>query len=100
MTEDNARGFIRHVVFFSAKDPADLPEIIAGLSILKNIPHSQAFEVVENRKADLYGNDVDVIVYAEFADEAAFHAYKAHPLYNESTSRVRPMRDMRIAADF
>lgn len=99
-SQDSARGFIRHVVFFSAKDAADLPEIMDGLSILKDIPHSQLFEIVQNRKADLFGNDADIVVYAEFATEADFHAYKAHPLYQESIRRVRPLRDMRIAADF
>ncbi len=100
MTDDSARGFIRHVVFFSAKDQADVPKIMDGLSILKDIPHTQTFEIVQNRKADLFGNEADVIVYVEFANEAEFHAYKAHPLYEESIRRVRPLRDMRVAADF
>ena len=30
----------------------------------------------------------------------ALAAYKAHPLYEESIRRVRPLRDQRIAADF
>ncbi|HCQ59986.1 MAG TPA: stress responsive protein, partial [Sulfitobacter sp.] len=34
------RNFIRHVVFFSAKDPKDLPTIVAGLWKLADIPHS------------------------------------------------------------
>ncbi len=33
------RSFIRHIVFFSAAYKADIPRIIEGLSILKDIPH-------------------------------------------------------------
>jgi len=42
---------------------------------------------------------VDVVVYGEFADEAALAAYKAHPTYAEATKRVRPLRELRYAAD-
>ena len=89
---------IRHIVFFSAKDRKDLPEILDGLRLLGTIPHVDHFEVTRNSKVDLFGNDVDVVVYGEFADEAALAAYKAHPTYNEATRRVRPLRDMRFAA--
>lgn len=91
---------IRHIVFFTAKDKADLGRIVEGLQLLGQIPHSEHFEVVRNSKVDQYGNDVDVIVYAEFADEAALAAYKAHPIYAEATRRVRPLRELRFAADF
>jgi len=91
---------IRHIVFFTAKDKADLGRIVEGLQLLGQIPHSEHFEVVRNSKVDKYGNDVDVIVYAEFADEAALAAYKAHPIYAEATRRVRPLRELRFAADF
>ena len=92
---------IRHIVFFSAANPADLEVIREGLSILADIPHSQHFEVGRNLQTDaLSGDSVDFVVYAEFADEASLEAYKAHPLYQESIARVRPLREMRIAADF
>jgi hypothetical protein len=91
---------IRHIVFFTAKDKADLDQIVEGLELLGQIPHSEHFEVVRNSKVDQIGNDVDVIVYAEFADEAALAAYKAHPTYAEATKRVRPLRELRHAADF
>ena len=90
---------IRHIVFFTARDRGDLPVIIEGLKLLGTIPHSQHFEVTENTRVDQIGNDVDVVVYAEFADAAALAAYKAHPTYAEATRRVRPLREMRLAAD-
>ena len=89
---------IRHIVFFTAK-PENLDAVVEGLSLLGEIPHAQHFEVTRNDKIDLFGNDVDVVVYAEFADEAALAAYKAHPLYAEATRRVRPLREFRYAAD-
>ena len=96
----SARPPIRHVVFFSAKDRADLPTIIAGLNKLSGIPHADVFEVRENTRDDVLSGEVDVIVYAEFASLEALTAYKAHPLYFESIDIVRPLRDIRIAADF
>jgi hypothetical protein len=91
---------IRHIVFFTAKSRRDLPAILDGLRLLGTIPGSSHFEVAENRKVDQIGNEVDVVVYAEFESEAALKAYKAHPTYAEATRRVRPLREMRLAADF
>jgi hypothetical protein len=90
---------IRHIVFFTARDPKDLGEIVEGLERLGTIPHALHFEVSRNAKVDQIGNDVDVVVYIEFEDEAALAAYKAHPTYAEVTKRVRPLRDLRLAAD-
>ncbi len=91
---------IRHIVFFSAKDKADIPAILAGLRELGKIPHSDVFEVRENTKADAWSREVDVIVYGEFKDDAALAAYKADPIYAHAITVVKPLRDMRIAADF
>ncbi|MCZ0813383.1 MAG: Dabb family protein [Pseudomonadota bacterium] len=91
---------IRHIVFFTARDAADLTEIETGLNLLSGIPHARHFEVRPNLRADLLSNaDVDFVVYAEFDSEADLAAYKAHPLYQASIDRVRPLRDTRIAAD-
>ena len=92
---------IRHIVFFSAKRPEDVDAIREGLMMLRDIPHSQHFEVGRNLQSDtISGPEIDVVVYAEFADEAALAAYKAHPTYEACIARVRPMREVRIAADF
>jgi hypothetical protein len=90
---------IRHIVFFSLKDPAEIDLAIARLRELATIPGSSHFEVTRNAKADLYGNDVDLVVYAEFPDIEALRAYKRHPTYAETTRIVRPMRELRFAAD-
>ncbi len=94
------RPAIRHVVFFSAKDKADLPRIVEGLSLLGRIPDADCFEVRQNTRNDTLSGEVDVVVYAEFASAEALAAYKAHPLYQQSIDIVRPLRDLRIAADF
>lgn len=90
---------IRHIVLFSAKDAANLPTIIEGLRLLAGTHEAQHFEVSENLKRDGIGNEIDVVVYAEFADEAALARYKAHPLYQEAIRIVRPLRERRIAVD-
>jgi hypothetical protein len=91
---------IRHIVFFSAKTPANLDAIVEGLSILATIPHARRLEVGRNAKTDPLSDEIDVVVYGEFDDEAALTAYKAHPTYQESIRRVRPLRELRIAAHF
>jgi hypothetical protein len=90
---------IRHIVFFTAKSANDLDAICEGLDLLGTIPHSQHFEVLRNTKVDQISNEVDVVVYGEFADEAALAAYKSHPIYAEATRRVRPLRELRLSAD-
>lgn len=94
------RPTLRHVVFFSAKDKVDIPKIVTGLQLLADIPHSQVFEVRQNTQSDVLSSEIDVVVYAEFANDADLAAYKADPLYQASIAAVRPLRDMRIAADF
>jgi hypothetical protein len=90
---------IRHIVFFTA--PAEnLEQVRAGLSILTAIPHARLLEIGTNVKTDQLGTDVDLVVYGEFDDEAALAAYKAHPDYQRSIDLVRPIRDMRMAADY
>lgn len=91
---------IRHIVMFSCKDVADRDAIHQGLSILRDIPHALRLDVAINEKIDQIANDIDVIVYGEFESVEALRAYKAHPLYDESIRRVRPLRDMRVAADY
>ncbi|MDC7682842.1 Dabb family protein [Asticcacaulis sp. BYS171W] len=91
---------LRHIVMFSCKDTQSRDDIRKGLSILTGIPHAQKLEVAFNEKVDQLGNDIEVVVYGEFADVEALRAYKAHPLYQESIDRVRPIRELRVAADY
>lgn len=92
---------IRHIVFFSAKEGHSIDEVREGLMMLAKIPHADHFEVGRNLQTDTISPDAPhVVVYAEFADEAALAAFKAHPTYDACTAHVRPMREMRIAADF
>jgi hypothetical protein len=96
----SSRPAIRHVVFFSAKNKDDVSRITDGLSLLSQIPHSEVFEVRQNTRDDQLSGEVDVVVYAEFASAEALAAYKAHPIYQQSIDVVRPLRELRIAADF
>ena len=92
---------IRHIVFFSAADGQSVDAVREGLMMLAAIPHADHFEVGRNLQTDKISAEApDLVVYAEFADEAALAAFKAHPTYAACTAHVRPMREMRIAADF
>jgi len=90
---------IRHIVFFRAKFREDLEAIRQGLQRLGSIPQSTVFEVTLNSKVDPLSDEIDVVVYAEFADQEALEAYKAHPTYAETTRAIRPMRELRFSAD-
>ena len=90
---------IRHVVYFSVRSEADRDQVLSGLRLLEANPHALHLEVGENLKLDSLGNEIDFVVYGEFADEAALEAFKAHPVYEASIAMVRPIRDLRIAAD-
>ena len=90
---------IRHIVFFTVS-PENLEAVRAGLSILTEIPHANRLEIGSNVKTDGFHRDIDLVVYGEFEDAAALAAYKAHPLYEESIRRVKPLREQRYAADY
>ena len=91
---------IRHIVFFSARDPRDRARVEEGLQMLSATPYARHFEIGRNLNRDTISEPVDFVVYAEFDDEAALAAYKADPLYQRSIDVVRPLRELRIAADF
>lgn len=92
---------IRHIVFFTAKDKADIDRMRQGLLTLKDIPTARHFEIGINGRHDALSPDaVDLIVYAEFDGPEQLAAYKAHPLYQKSIELVRPLRDQRVAADY
>ncbi|WP_027515835.1 Dabb family protein [Bradyrhizobium sp. WSM1417] len=91
---------IRHIELFTAKEKANIDQIVEGLSVLTAIPHARRLEIARNRKTDQIGNDVDVVVYGEFDNETELAAYKAHELYQDSIKRVRPLRQLRFAADY
>lgn len=91
---------IRHIVFFTVKRAEDLETVQRLPGRLGEIPHALAFEVAANARIDPIGDAADIVVYGEFADEAALAAWKAHPLYDETTQAVRPLRELRWSADF
>lgn len=92
-------ALIRHIVFFSVRPDQDVETVRSGLLELGRIPHSRLFEVTLNSKVDPMCDRIDIVVYAEFEDAAALAAYKAHPIYAETTNKVRPMRELRFSAD-
>ena len=90
---------IRHIVFFSVKPGEDVRSVRDALSALGTIPQSTVFEVTVNTKVDPISDEIDIVVYGEFPDQAALSAYKSHPTYAETTRRVRPRRELRFSAD-
>jgi len=91
---------IRHIVFFTAINNDNIESIRKGLQMLTGIPYAQHLEISLNRKSDQNSKDIDVVVYGEFANDAALAAYKAHETYAESIRRVKPLRELRFAVDY
>jgi quinol monooxygenase YgiN len=90
---------IRHIVFFTAKRQEDLDTIFTALKTLETIEGNWTLTVRRNEKIDQIGNDIDIVVYGEFPDEASLELYKSDPVYHMSTKTVRPLRDKRYAVD-
>ncbi len=42
---------------------------------------------------------MDFFFFGDFASAEALAAYKAHPIYSETTAVVRPLREVRVSAD-
>ena len=92
---------IRHIVLFTAREEKDKDAVYKGLSILKDIPHCLHLEVSLNNRHDPISQiSPDVIVYGEFASDEQLEKFKQHELYQQSINIVRPLREMRISADF
>ena len=91
---------IRHIVLFTVPHDGNIDSVREGLQILTRIPHAQRLEIALNRKSDPTSKEVDVVVYGEIPDADTLAAYKAHDLYAESIRRVKPLREMRLAADY
>ena len=91
---------IRHIVMFSVKDTADVPFILDTLRGYASIPGVEALEVERNERRDAWSNEMDLVLHATFRDRAALEAYKRHPIYERGTKAVRPLRELRFAADF
>lgn len=100
IVQPECKALIRHIVFFTVPDPADLNAVLDGLSILTGIAHARRLEIGTNLRTDRFDGRIDVVVYGEFDDEAALAAYHAHPLYQASIDRVKPLRGERHAADY
>lgn len=90
---------IRHIVLFTAKSPDLIDDVYRGLKQLETIEGNWLLRVTKNNKIDQIANDIDVVVYGEFPDEAAIKTYKSHPTYENAIKIVRPIRDQRYAVD-
>ena len=81
-----------------ARDMEPLAELLAR-EHGKTIPDAKGdiqrgVEVIE------FSCGVPHLMKGEFTDAAALAAYKAHPAYQASIDRVRPLRGLRISADY
>lgn len=92
---------LRHIVIFTIREKKDHDTVYEGLSILKGIPDCLHLEIGKNIRHDPVSQaSPEFIVYGEFESEEQLALFKGHELYEKSISIVRPLRDMRVAADY
>jgi hypothetical protein len=76
------QGTIRHMAIFTLPYAADAPEAMKfledGRAILSAIPRVEAFEVLRQVSPK---NEYQYGFSMEFADQAAYDAYNAHPAH-------------------
>ncbi|MEM6615633.1 MAG: Dabb family protein [Pseudomonadota bacterium] len=90
---------IRHIVLFSATAEEHIDTIVETLSGYSAIPEVRDLAVSRNLKMDSLSNEFDVVLRVSFATRDDLKAYKAHPIYEEGTRIVRPLRDQRVVVD-
>lgn len=93
-------AMIRHIVMFGARAPEHVDEIVRTLSGYGAIEDVETIEVRRSEKLDPGADEVDVVLHATFASREALARYKAHPIYEAGTARVRPLRTIRHVADY
>lgn len=95
---------IRHVVAWkiASMDAAEHAEHAATVkskleSLPAVIPEIQAFEVGANALA---GDNFDLVLISDFADEAALQRYIEHPVHQDVAAYIRSVVGGRAAVDF
>jgi hypothetical protein len=89
--------------YFLALILAKKDRLLIGLKKLEALVDedlAEKLEVKENLKLDTYSQECDVIVYGEFLSHDQLDKFKAHSIYQDCIKVVRPIRDLRIVADF
>lgn len=87
-------------MFFGVTDPAKIDHVLAILRGYADIPGVERLHAERNLKCDAWSNDVDIVLDITFPSRAALEAYRAHPIYRAGTAAIRPLRTIRIAADY
>lgn len=97
---------IKHVVAWRFKDEAlgvpkaqNLQRAKAALEALRDlVPGIVHLEVGLDIGADR--DPWDIVIYSEFADREALHAYQVHPEHVKVAELVGEMREARAAVDY
>ena len=93
----------RHVLLLTMRDDADDAQVDALVDALRSLP-AQIPEIVSyraGRDLGLRDDTADVAIVGEYADEAAWRAYLAHPAHRAVvTDHVEPLVAHRQSVQF
>lgn len=93
----------RHVLLLTMRDDADDTQVNALVDALRSLP-AQIPEIVSyrtGRDLGLRDDTADVAIVGEYADEAAWRAYLAHPTHRAVvTDHVEPLVAHRQSVQF
>ncbi|AHA27423.1 hypothetical protein lam_039 [Candidatus Liberibacter americanus str. Sao Paulo] len=80
--------------------PENYDAVRSGLAILVGIPYARRIEIGDNLHFDHWSKEISLVVYGEFDSQQSLDAFKKHPLYLDSISKVKDLRELRFAADY
>ncbi len=96
-------GMFRHVLLLTMRDDADDAQVDALVDALRSLP-AQIPEIASyraGRDLGLRDDTADVAIVGEYADEAAWRAYLAHPAHRAVvTDHVEPLVAHRQSVQF
>ena len=90
---------IRHVVMWELHDPAQARAFCDALAPCAQVIDGMRSYEVATKSSALTGS-VDVCLIATFDDAHALQRYQNHPLHQEISRRIAPLRKQRHVLDF
>jgi len=85
---------LRHVVLFTIRPTSSVAQIITYLQQLQSIPTVVDFAIYQTN------GDADILLQADFNNATDLNIYLNHPIYQDTTAKVKPLRLTRTCIDF
>ncbi len=97
---------LKHIVMWKLKDFALGKSKVENLQLMKEMLEALTPEIVELQKLEVGINQnnskeaYDLVLYTEFADQAALERYQSHPKHLVVSDFVGQVRAERVVVDY